>query len=223
MKKKQVLILLCLVMTLMPVCSSLAAYRVNTSWLKAHEKPEYSAKVVDSYRRDFAVSIVKKLSGGWAKVKFLPSGRTAYVQSKYLASSKSYTAYVSKDNTNLRTGPSTTFTSKGQLNKGAKVTVLSHGSAFDYVSTSKGKGYIRNSCLTTKKTGNSKNSSRTAYIKNPAKRTVNLRKGPGTKYRVMAEYRPGTKVTLLKKGSAWSKVSVGGKTGYIMTKYLKLN
>ena len=58
---------------------------------------------------------------------------------------------------------------------------------------------------------------------NPARRTVNLRKGPGKKYAVVAEYRPGTKVTLLKRGSAWCKVKVRGRTGYIMTKYISLD
>ena len=97
-----------------------------------------------------------------------------------------------------------------------EVTVLTHGAAFDYVSTSKGKGYIRNTHLTTKKPDG-----KIAFIRNPANRTVNLRSGPGTGYKVIAEYRPGTKVNLLKYGSSWCKVSVGGKTGYIMTKYIR--
>ena len=96
------------------------------------------------------------------------------------------------------------------------MTVLTHGTAYDYVSTSKGKGYIRNTHLTTQKPKGT-----TAYIKNPANRTVNLRQGPGKGYKVIAEYRPGTKVTLLKYGRTWCRVSVHGKTGYMMTKYLE--
>ena len=203
---------------LWPACSALASYRVNTSWLKARQEPSFSSVVVDSYRRDFAVTILQNLKGGWARVRFLPSGNTAYVRTRYLSKSSSYTAYVSRDNTNVRTGPATSFTSLGKINKGTKVTVLSHGAAFDYVSTPKGKGYIRNSCLTA-----SKPDGRTAHIKNPRKRTVNLRTGPGKNYKVIAEYRPGTKVTLLHRGSAWCKVRVGGRTGYIMRKYITLD
>ena len=191
-------------------------YRVNTSWLKAHEDADYSSRVLDSYRRDFAVTIAKRYSGGWAKVRFRPGGEAVFVQEKYLKECKSYTAYVSQDKTVLLSGPATTFDSKGKLNRGAKVTVLTHGAAFDYVSTSKGKGYIRNTHLTTKKPNG-----KTAFIRNPAKRTVNLRSGPGTGYKVIAEYRPGTKVNLLNYGSSWCKVSVGGKTGYMMTKYIR--
>lgn len=204
----------------------MAAYRVNTSWLKAHSKPSYSAKVVDSYRRDFAVSILRTYKGGWARVRFLPSGKTAYVQSRYLSRSESYTAYVSKENTVVHTGPAISFKSLGKLRKGAQVKVLSHGSAFDYVSTSKGRGYIRNTHLASSKpaagTG-AKSGSKAAHIRNPRNRTVNLRTGPGKKYKVIAEYRPGTKVTLLQRGSAWCKVRVHGRTGYIMRKYIALD
>ena len=214
---------------LLPVGSALAVryYRVNTSWLKAHDKPAYSATVLDSYRRDFAVTIAQKLKDGWAKVRFRPGGAAVYVQTKYLQACSSYTAYISQDNTALLKGPATSFKTLGKLSKGAKVTVLTHGSAFDYVSSSRGKGYVRNTHLTTTKPAKSSGSSSkqtaktNAKIVNPANRTVNLRKGPGTDYKVLSEYRPGTRVTLLQYGSDWCKVTVKGKTGYIMTRYIQ--
>lgn len=216
---KKLIALMLVAVLLVPFGSALAVkyYRVNTTWLKAHEKPEYSARVLDSYRRDFAVTIAKRYSGGWAKVRFRPGGAAVFVQTKYLAPCSSYTAYVGKDDTALLSGPATSFKTLGKLQTGAKVTVLTHGKAFDYVSSGKGKGYIRNSRLTT-----SKPAGKTAYIKNPANRTVNLRTGPGKGYKVIAEYRPGTKVTLLKYGSSWCKVSILGRTGYIMTRYIRI-
>lgn len=217
MFRKAIALVLALAL-LLPVGSALAVryYRVNTTWLKAHDKPDYSATVVDSYRRDFAVTIAKKYDGGWAKVRFRPGGAAVYVQTKYLQACSSYTAYISQDNTVLLSGPATSFKSLGKLDKGAKVTVLTHGSAFDYVSCSKGKGYIRNTHLTTKKPSRT-----TAYIKNYENKTVNLRKGPGTKYKVIGEYKSGTKLTLISYGKTWCKVSVGGKTGYIKTVFIK--
>jgi len=217
MFRKAIALVLVLVL-LLPVGSALAVryYRVNTTWLKAHDKPEYSATVVDSYRRDFAVTIAKKYDGGWAKVRFRPGGAAVYVQTKYLQACSSYTAYINQDKTVLLSGPATSFKSLGKLDKGAKVTVLTQGSAFDYVSCSKGKGYIRNTHLTTEKPSRT-----TAYIKNYENKTVNLRKGPGTKYKVIGEYKSGTKVTLISYGKTWCKVSVGGKTGYIKTVFIK--
>lgn len=191
-------------------------YRVNTSWLKSRKSPSYSATVTDSFRRDFAVQILSRRSDGWAKVRFYPAGLTGYVRAQYLKASKSYTAYISTDSVLIRKGPAATFGTVKKVNRGTKVTVLTHGAAFDYVSCGGKKGYVRNSCLTVQKPAG-----RTAFVQNPAHRKVNLRSGPGKGYKVMAEYSPGTKVTILKKGSSWSKIQVGGRTGYMMTRYLR--
>ena len=203
---------------LLPFGSALAVryYRVNTAWLRAYEKPEYTSKLVNSYRRDYAVTIAKKYSGGWAKVRFRPGGAAVFVQTKHLKLCSSHTAYVTRDSTVLLAGPAVSYESRGRLDTGAKVTVLTHGAAFDYVSSAKGKGYIRNTHLSSRKPSRT-----TAYIKNYENKLVCLRTGPGTKYRTIATYPTGTKVTLLNEGRTWCKVSVGGKTGYIKTVFIR--
>ena len=225
MKKKIIAFILVLAL-LLPVGSALAVtyYRVNTTWLKAHEKPSYSAKVLDSYRRDFAATICTVGKNGWVKVRFRPGGNMVFVQKKYLAKCSSYTAYISKDQTVLHTGPATSFKSLGKLAAGTKVTVLTHGSAFDFVSTPRGTGYVRNTHLTkNKETAKAKAKAvpKTAYIQNPTGKNVVMRRGPGLKYKTIGTYRVGTKMNLLSYGSTWCKVSHNGRTGYIMTRYLK--
>ena len=54
-------------------------------------------------------------------------------------------------------------------------------------------------------------------------KTENLRQGPDKKSALIARVPIGEEVRILEThtdGSAWNKVSYGGKTGYIMTKYL---
>ena len=46
---------------------------------------------------------------------------------------------------------------------------------------------------------------------------LRLREKPSTSSKVLDAYPRGTKVTILKKGSEWTKVKVGGKTGYMQT------
>ena len=46
---------------------------------------------------------------------------------------------------------------------------------------------------------------------------LRLREKPSTSARVLDAYPRGTKVTILKKGSEWTKVQVGGKTGYMQS------
>lgn len=222
MKKRIVALLLILALAL-PAGSALAVkyYRVNTTWLKAHEKPAYGATVVASYQRDYAATICRVGKDGWVKVRFRPGGNMVFVQKKYLQLCSSYTAYISRDNTVLLTGPGTNFKSLGKLKKGAKVTVLTHGYAFDFVSTSRGKGYVRNTHLTTDKARAKPSTTYTATVKNSTGKNVVLRGGPGKKYKALSSWRTGTRVTVLKHGVSWCKVTHNGVTGYIMTRYLK--
>lgn len=46
---------------------------------------------------------------------------------------------------------------------------------------------------------------------------LRLREKPSTKAKVLDAYPRGTKVTILKKGTEWTKVEVHGKTGYMQT------
>ncbi|MEG0492658.1 MAG: SH3 domain-containing protein, partial [Clostridia bacterium] len=49
---------------------------------------------------------------------------------------------------------------------------------------------------------------------------VHLRKGPGTAYRTIRTIAVGTPVTVLERGSSWSKLNVNGTIGYMMNKFL---
>lgn len=216
MKKKLICWILLLAL-LLPAGASMAEtyYRVNTTWLKAREEPSYSARVLDSYRRDFAVTIEEEYPRGWALVTFLPSGNEAFVQQRYLKKCSRYTAYITTDKVLLRQGPATSFPAMAALYIGTQVKVLTHGARFDYVSTPEGYGYVMNVYLSkTDPIGDE------PYITNPTGRKVNMRTGPGKQYRVIAEYKPGTRVRILKWGRTWTRVGIGRNAGYIMTKYI---
>jgi len=58
------------------------------------------------------------------------------------------------------------------------------------------------------------------YIKTPKGGNLNLRTGPGTNYRVITSFAPGTSVNVLVKGAKWWKVSIKGCVGYVDAKYL---
>ena len=52
---------------------------------------------------------------------------------------------------------------------------------------------------------------------------LRLRATPSVKGRVIDAFPKGTEVTILKKGSEWTKVRVRNKTGYMQTKFLAYN
>ena len=49
---------------------------------------------------------------------------------------------------------------------------------------------------------------------------LNLRQTASTQAKVLGQYPTGTWINILEKGDTWSRVSVNGKTGYMMSKFL---
>ena len=52
---------------------------------------------------------------------------------------------------------------------------------------------------------------------------LNLRETASLDARVLGQYPTGTWITILEEGETWHKVTVDGKTGYMMNKYLSEN
>lgn len=229
MKKRLIALLLVLVL-LLPAGIAAAAswYHVTTTSLKVRYLPSESAKVLGSYRKDYALTI-RSSSGGWSYVTF-SNGFQGYVQTRYVSKSSSYSAWISSDGTSLRKGPDGSFAAIASLAKGRKVTVLSHGSKYDYVSAGDlGKGYVMNGLLSKTKVKASGNSSESleasggnydAYVLNAGYRKVNLRTYPNTSAPIIDQFSTGTKVRVLVHSQDWDKVQVDGQTGYMMTKFL---
>ena len=52
---------------------------------------------------------------------------------------------------------------------------------------------------------------------------LNLRETPSQSARSIGQYRNGTRVKVVRKGSPWSEVYVGTRHGYMMTRYLSFD
>ena len=72
-----------------------------------------------------------------------------------------------------------------------------------------------------KKQYSSSSSSSGSSSKATTTTSVNLRAKGTTASDKLGTFAKGTKVTVLDKGSSWSKVEVSGKTGYMLNSYLK--
>ena len=223
MKKRLSVFILLFVLLVVTSSAALAAYYVSgTSWLKVHIEPRDSAGVTGSFRTDYAVTSYKKYDSNWAYVTF-SSGDKGYVRTKYLKSSSKSTAYVKADETVLRKGPAATFGSVATLSKGTKVTVVTSGSNWSYVSTPSGKGYIRRSGLSSKYVKPTvKKASYTAYLVSSNGKKVNVRRGAGTGYAVNGQLEPGTKVTVIQDTASakWTHISAGAVRGYVQNQYI---
>lgn len=228
--KKRLIALFFALALLLPVMASAAWYRVSTTSVQVRYLPSTSAKVLGSYRKDYALTITKNTGSGWSYVKF-SNGFEGYVQTRYIQkASSSYYAWITKDSTALRKGPDGGFAARANLAKGRRVKVLTHGAKYDYVDAGDmGYGYVVNSLLSKKKVAASGNSSTSnepsgwnydAYVINAGYRKVNFRSGASSNAPIIAEYSTGTKVFVLEHGVIWDKIQVDGITGYMMNQFL---
>lgn len=58
------------------------------------------------------------------------------------------------------------------------------------------------------------------YVRTYSGDKLNLRAEPNSYSEVLGRYKDGTRVTVLKRGTYWVKVSVDGKVGYMGSEYL---
>ena len=132
-----------------------------------------------------------------------------------------YTVYISSTGSgtlNLRSGPGTSYSSKGYVHHGDKVTRLDTSGIWSRVKTASGvTGWIKTMYIdgTTQALG-------TGYKTISASGAVNLRSGPGTSYSSKAKLYSGTKVKVVETEGSWARVTVqsSGKTGWVMRKYI---
>ncbi len=172
--------------------------------------------------------LVKGVSGDWSYVEV--GGQSGYMYSKYLGEQgeTNVGAYV-KTNTrglNLRTSPNGDIITS--YPRGTKVTILATDGAWSKVSVDGKTGYMLSQWLSSKKpasgsTSGSVSSIGAAVVANPKDTQVLfLRSEPSVASASLGYYKNGKTITLLKKLDGWYKVSVDGKTGYMMAKFLNV-
>ena len=119
----------------------------------------------------------------------------------------------------LRSMPSYSGKQISSYPTGTEVTINGESGNWYAVTAPDGlTGYMRASFLTV--SGDDLVEGKDAWVVSRNGLNVRLRKGPGTKYGVIASYAPYTKCTVLSKQGDFTQISIGKLTGYMMTQYL---
>lgn len=212
----------------LPLCSFADSYKVVTGGsLNLRQSPSLSASVLGQYPSGSWMTVLEE-QGDWSKVQV--NGKTGYVMSRYLTDSNVSNTMTVRTNTgiglNVRTAPSMTGDVITSFPNGSTVTLLSKGADWYKVQQGDVIGYVASRYLVGKTggTGGSvRPSGKQAVVKNPgANQVLLLRETASTDARVLGYYRNGTVVTITGEKGNFYKVSVGGKSGYMMKKYLQL-
>lgn len=123
----------------------------------------------------------------------------------------------------LRSGPGREYDSKGTVEDGDTITVLSYGDVWSKIKTSGGKtGYIKNLYIND---GDDNYASGTSYFDSRysvyTTASVNLRSGASTNTAVITTLKKGAKLTAMGKNNGFYLVQTsGGTQGYVSSKYI---
>ena len=118
----------------------------------------------------------------------------------------------------LRERPSTNSATITSYYTGTQVKILGSTSGWYHVQTPDGRtGYMSASYL---RASGGAQPSGTATVISHNGYGVRLRTGPGTGYRVIRTYAVGTQANVLERGSNWSRISINGTVGYMMSQFL---
>lgn len=228
---KRCLPIVALVLALMLPLVSLAEtfMVVKGGALNLRAEPSLNAKVLGQYPSGTWMSVIES-EGDWSKVKV--NGQEGYVMSKYLAETDGGNTLYVRTNTgrglNLRDQPSLEGNIMGSYKPGTAVNVISRGNGWYKVSISGVTGYMASQYLTKSTAGGGDNNvagyPKTGVVANPgANQVLLLREKASTDARVLGYFRNGTEVKLLGESGSFYKVTVGGKNGYMMKKFIKVN
>ncbi|MBP3655218.1 MAG: SH3 domain-containing protein [Clostridia bacterium] len=199
---------------------------ITCGTLNLREEANTDSRILGKYGWGTEV-LVKGQSGDWMLVDV--GGQSGYMYGKYLGSEgeANSVAYI-KTNTrglNLRSEPNGTIL--GSYPRGTKVTVLSTDGTWSKVSVGGMTGYMSAQWLSAKNPGivtpPSTPVSGMAVVNNPRDTQVLfLRSEPSVSSEALGYYRNGKQVKLLEKLGDWYRVSVDGRSGYMMARFLKV-
>ena len=215
----------------------------SSSTLNLRAQPSTSSGIVASLKHGTSVTVTGE-SGDWYAIT--SGGNSGYVMKKYVrvssdtdtgndntgsdTTTKVFPATIklgsASSTVNVRAGAGTNTTKLGSLKNGASVNIVAskgdwykieYGTGYGYVL----KSYVRLNDSSSSGSDSSGSSSSGSSSKATTTTSVNLRAKGTTASDKLGTFAKGTKVTVLDKGSSWSKVEVSGKTGYMLNSYLK--
>ena len=186
-----------------------AEVKVTTANLNLRTGPSTSYQVILVIPKGAQVEVTG-YSGNWAKVTY--NGKTGYASNAYLKPA-AVEMYYTTASLNLRSGPGTSYKVLLVMPKGAGVEVLQKNGDWYQVRYKGTTGYASRKYLTAEK---SSTGGTVLYTTDE----LNLRKGPGVSYAIVAVMSKGSEVTVLSTSEAWPKVRYKTYEGYCSPKYL---
>ena len=199
---------------------------VSTS-LNLRAQPSTSAAVLAALPRGESI-VVTSRGSEWCAVRY--GGVQGYVMTRYLTfpgdgQGAQVTGYATVNTAsgplNLRRQATTGSSVLAQIPKGTRVGVISRGDRWTQVIYAEMTGYVMTSYLRMDGLAGATPEETAVYVRvTTPSGGLNLRETPSADARVLLSIPKGTVLEIISRESGWCRVSYGGKTGYVMERYL---
>lgn len=203
--------------------------------LNLRQSPATTAPVLAMIAPGTTVTVLTTGSE-WCKIRY--GSTQGYVMTKYLklagndtdssvADGSSIQVRTNNGGLNLRETASASARVLLVIPDGTVLTCLHYGSLWTQVRYGTTTGYVMTKFLTTDiaesggSSSGSGNGEETVQVKT-GNGSLNLRETASAQARVLLMIPDGAQVTLLEKGTEWSRIRYQGSTGYVMTRYLSI-
>lgn len=219
-----------------PSTSTSKTVYVTASVLNVRSGAGTSHSVIGSLTKGKAANVVGT-SGNWYKIKYgsgygyisasytsskAPSGSTT--NTPPTTSSSNAKTYYSTTTLNVRSGPGTSYASKGVLSRGQAVSVVDSSSYWYKIKYGSGYGYVGSKYLTSSKPSSTPSAPSTPSVEATVKTVyttcaLNVRAGASTSYRVLGVLASGKSASVVGTSGNWYKIKYGSGYGYISSSY----
>ena len=189
---------------------------VDVDRLNMRSGPSTSYRILKVLSKGSSVEVIST-TDNWSKIKH--SGITGYVLDEYLKSNTT-TKYANASSVNVRSGPSTSNSILGKLNKNDKVEVISESGSWSKINYKGSTAYVSSQYLSNKQIEEDKNEEVNISNKKVTASTLNVRSGPSTSHSIIGTLYKGNVVKPLSQDNGWVKVKFNDTTGYISDTYL---
>lgn len=189
---------------------------VDVDRLNMRSGPSTSYRVLRVLTKGSSVEVIST-SNNWSKIKY--SGITGYVLDEHLKSNTTV-KYINASGVNVRSGPSTSDSILGRLNKNDKVEIISESGSWSKINYKGSTAYVSSQYLSNKQIEEDKNEEENISNKKVTASTLNVRSGPSTSYSIIGTLYKGNVVKPLSQDNGWVKIKLNDTTGYISDTYL---
>ncbi|MEB6548653.1 SH3 domain-containing protein [Heyndrickxia sporothermodurans] len=206
------------------------------STLNMRNKASTSGAIVAKLKKGIEVTVLSE-SNGWSKITV--NGKTGYVSSQYLVTSKQtetttpktkYVNIASVSGISMYASPSTNASVIVNIGKGVAVLVYSESNGWSKIKVYDQIGYVKSELLSATKPisnnndqGNQNGDVATGtimYVNVDAGTNLNMRSSASTTGTIIAKLTRGTAVTFLSESNGWAKITANGKIGFVSAKFL---